>query len=367
MKLCLLMFTAVAAVLGPSNHAAGGEADRDALLSTVIEQWRRREDATRSFRFVWQGRQFRGADYHALPQDGDVPANVGQIRIALTTCLHESGCLAKFETDRDYWRAKESRFVPGSTVVSFDGDCQWSLAHKGGEEYPRGAIGGAPDGTLIVKNVWFLPLRMMYWPFHEKFGVFNADELVLASDSDVVDGRECLVVSQSDPKGRVLKVWVDPSREYVPIQYTKALRGVPRRHISIDYVNDPELGWVPSSWKRDELNPKSEIMESLAAQVVQREVNAEFTAERFAIEFPSGTYVRDYRDDTTYILREGDEPRPVRRGEFTGDNYEQLLHGDPPVTGATGSWRLFASATSAAVLLAVILVVIRRARRAAGK
>ena len=340
MKRCVHLLTTVFVVWGLSDCAGGGETEGNALLSTVIKEWRRREDSTTSFRFVWKARHFRGAGYQALPQDGEKPARTGDTRISLTMSQAESGCQAKFETERDFWRANEDRFARGSTISAFDGSRHRSLAIEGADSFPRGAVGGLSndDGSAIVKNVWFLPLRLMYYPLHEGFGVLDPDRLVLASDSDVVDGRDCLVVSQSDSKGRVLKVWVDPNREYVPIKYSKVARGIARRHITIDYVKDSEANWVPSSWKVDELDLKGKIMESLAAEVVERQVNARFTVQDFQIEFPMGTYVRDYEADKTYILREGREACPVLRGEFTGDNYKQLLHSDPPSLGRSRVW-----------------------------
>jgi len=353
MKRCVHLFTTVFVVWGLSDCAGGGETHGNALFSTVIKEWRRREDCTRSFRFVWKARHFRGAGYQALPQDGEQPARTGDTRVSLTMNQAESGCQAKFETERDFWRASDKRFARGSTIVAFDGSRRWSLAIEGADTFPRGAVGGSSneDGSVILKNVWFLPLRLMYCPLHKGFGVLDPDQLVLASDSDVVDGRDCLVVSQSDSKGRILKVWVDPNREYVPIQYTKVDRGIPRRHIMIDYVKDPEAIWVPSSWKVDELNLKGKIMESLAAQVVERQINARFTVQDFQVEFPVGTYVRDYEADTTYILREGGERRPVLPGEFTGENYEELLHSDPPSSGRS---RLWIVVSVNAVLLALV-------------
>jgi hypothetical protein len=49
----------------------------------------------------------------------------------------------------------------------------------------------------------------------------------------------------------------------------------------------------------------------------------------FDIPLSEGTWVSNYITDETYIVQKGGVRRDVRPGEFTGTNFEELLHSQP--------------------------------------
>jgi hypothetical protein len=86
--------------------------------------------------------------------------------------------------------------------------------------------------------------------------------------------------------------------------------------------------------------------------VEQFALNETIEDTAFQVTFPVGTWVRDYRTDEKYILREGGARREIEAGEFTGDNYEQLLHSEPP-SRALARKRVWGLAVSALLFLAI--------------
>jgi hypothetical protein len=71
------------------------------------------------------------------------------------------------------------------------------------------------------------------------------------------------------------------------------------------------------------------IEESWDTRSVKYELNEIIPDSAFQLAFPPGTMVRDSIAKGNYLVLENGEKRPVLPGEYTGKNYEELLHSKP--------------------------------------
>ena len=95
-------------------------------------------------------------------------------------------------------------------------------------------------------------------------------------------------------------------------------------------ANNPEHGWLPRGWKIVAVNSTGKPDHEVSAVVTQLQVNVAIDPKAFDLEFPPGTWVRDFTrqselgDTTQYIVLEGGKQRPITEKD-RGATYQQLL------------------------------------------
>ena len=110
--------------------------------------------------------------------------------------------------------------------------------------------------------------------------------------------------------------------------------------VDITMCDNPEHGWLPRGWKIVAVNSTGRPDHEVSAVVTQLQVNVAIDPKAFDLEFPPGTWVRDFTrqselgDTTQYIVLEGGEATP-NHVQDRGATYQQSSRVRPG--RATGS------------------------------
>jgi len=156
---------------------------------------------------------------------------------------------------------------------------------------------------------------------------------------------------------------VDPGRDFVPVRYHQYDRGSLEQTVDITYRSDETHKWVPAGWTNAQFHGSEHLGRSMTVKVTDVRINVELPADLFDLPpLPDGTWVRNYMTDEDYIVQKGGKRRDVTPGEYDGNNYQYLLHSDPP--GSRRRWLLRVLLGSVIVLAAMAFVrhVRRRSR-----
>jgi hypothetical protein len=102
--------------------------------------------------------------------------------------------------------------------------------------------------------------------------------------------------------------------------------------LDVDYVQDPQYGWVPTSWKYVLMDPTKaydQIARSFHSTVTAWEVNIPIDPSEFELAFPVGTRVSEPNSPTPEYIVTKDGKKRIIPPEDIGATYEQLLNSEP--------------------------------------
>lgn len=217
-----------------------------------------------------------------------------------------------------------------------------------GNLYPGGWI-RKEDDTHFYNHAVLMPLavgfRMLEW--------MAADCPELSSDQvsvrpGTLNGKACVIASWTfqrkpgpvictsgdckppSPSTYVREVYLDPTREMVPLRVTATIDGsriIGARHIQWDLQYSVDaVGFVLTGWKCVSTNAEGHIIKDRTAKVSLWKVNPNIDDSRFDIQFPVGAYIEDKVTGENYILRENSQKRLVTAKDWSGATYQDLLH-----------------------------------------
>jgi hypothetical protein len=222
-----------------------------------------------------------------------------------------------------------------------------------GNLYPGGYIHKEDDthfynhGTLMPLAVGF---RMLEW--------MAADCPALSTDqvsvrTGTLNGKACVIASWTfqrkpgavictsgdckppNPPVNVREVYLDPTREMVPLRVTATVIGsriIGSTHLQWDLQHSADAaGFVLSGWKFVSSNAEGDVVHANTVKVLQWSVNPNIDDSRFDLQFPVGSYVEDNVTNEKYIVKENSQKRHVRKEEWKS-GYESLLRTELTLT-----------------------------------
>lgn len=325
----LLLLVAGSAVYGQSEKPSRQSAHS---IDTIVAAWKSRQSTVRSLDFTLSGKEYQRETYvlkgevptlaNAKSQGAvAIPSITFPIRLRLVIDSKER---IRAECDRKSIAGTKAAYVASRLIEVYSVPVRKSFFAEGPVEFPNAHIRALKAGETTL-SVGFYPLLLMYRPFSPTLGQLDASKMSLAPGITSVDGRECLLV-----KHESTSIWVDPNRGYVPVRFDEYRAGVLRYSISIRYAAGEPAEWRPGSWVLSSFYGPDQLKDSQTVEVTEAHINTIIPEETFEIALPPGTWVSNYTNGERYIIRDNDSRRPVAPGEFTGNNYEQLLNSDPP-------------------------------------
>ncbi len=323
----------LATCFGRATTAPGGEATRQRIISA----WNHRQEEITTFRFSWSGLNFKaegtskGAFVGRTKRDR-VPSPGVALDNRYVFVADANGRL-RSDAHTMVWSEEQNEYVSQEVMIVFDGQHKRVFFAQGPDGYPLAFITGDTASELLGQAD-LLPIRLVYRPFGTAQGLFNQSALAVTQKKGVVEGEPCVILRHTKDASED-EVWVAPSKAFVPVRWVTSRRGRVSTQVDISYSEDADYGWVPTSWNVASLSPQGAVQSTWSATVTEYKLNTPIADSTFQIEYPVGTWVRNTVTDETYIVREEGDKRPIMRGEFTGDNYEELLHSDPPSHGLT--------------------------------
>jgi len=161
--------------------------------------------------------------------------------------------------------------------------------------------------------------------------------------------------------------WVDPAQDFCIRRFERAQGGLVELQLEMAYENS-DHPWLPTTWKSVVYGGTEALpMRQYEGQLKSFAVNSPDTAERLSLELPAGAAVQDIVLGEAWIALASGGRRVVTAEERArGATYAQLLASEPGQAGLSAwrPWRTLAS--TAALCLAVALVISRWRQRHTG-
>jgi len=297
------------------NGSSAGKED-PASIEAIRGMWRKRQERLTSFDFSFRGTCSHGVEDRELflaRKAANADIQIEPISYNKTMRFVVSGPKAYIEYNSRKWGAESKAYSPTKTIIASNGELVRTSFFPGVRTFPTFHIEKARDGNAAGSAFFVLPLNLAFRPLK----YFAVNQLMFGGRQDF-EGRSLVLLNHREDV-----IWVDPSRDFIPIRYYQRRGNETTRFIEISYELDNEYGWIPKSWKDN----ASRMSYSAELNVEKRAINTEVAERMFDINPEPNALVSDYVTDTFYIDR-GSDKRIIRPGEWKGSNYEELLHGD---------------------------------------
>jgi hypothetical protein len=300
---------------------ASARADDKPDLQTILDAWKAREKKVESFDFRWWSKHHESHG-ESLPAANNLAQGNAIPRPENYSIWHyrfvvDSRNRYFYEEVGHSWIPKKGDFVPTHTVVLFDSKSYKTLSDKGHFDCPVLTVKEYTAGRPVPRSTWADPIKFEFRPLSLAMGMFGANNLTLANQTEIIDNHRVCVLSDE-----YRTVWVDPAKDYVPVRWA-ATSGDLRAEIS--YQSDESVGWVPHSWTIRRL-PDSET-----ATVTRFAINKPIADSEFELDLSGGAILENSSDGgiTRSIIYPDGKQRPLKPGEFDGHNFQDLLKTEP--------------------------------------
>lgn len=303
------------------NISAGADrAAPEAIEREVLQVWRDRQAATPHLSFSWTSADY---DRYSMTMDENATPQIREVNATTT----EKGRIAYGEGDQIRLDVTRADGYEVFEVFADDALTVFS-PHEPALGYPLAGIG---RGTVPTAWRYYpgTPMRLCFRPFLDTAGFDGLENAKCVARDVLYRGEMCDELTWG-----YHEVLVSTDDERLPLRY-RCWRPPEQEKIfsetAIEYDRDTPHGSVPVRWEFTKFGIDGEtVVKSSVVTLDQYELNEPPPRETFSISYPPGTWVDDRIDNLTYIVRDGKPNRMVLPGEFTGDNYEQLLNSEPP-------------------------------------
>jgi hypothetical protein len=156
---------------------------------------------------------------------------------------------------------------------------------------------------LVAGLVTVKPITLLYRPLITEVTEFDLRTCTLKDRDAMVDGTLCWVITDVLKAQPALSygLWLDPARDFIPLRYQSWVYGDNSVRLDIDYRQDEELGWMPTSWEMTHLNLDGDLSTTNSCRVTKAAVNLEVPESEFRVAFPAGTFVTDKITGIEYV------------------------------------------------------------------
>ncbi len=372
-----------------ASASVGETTDNESDVAAIVRAWERHEGRIMTIDVSWDGVEFQAAELiQAMRErfrrvtDGvdDVydGADITQpSHSRLVVDLHPDAVRLRYDREGHLWSKSttDGSYVASKLHETFGDHGRVCFFPTGNVGFPNAHITGEPV-RAAGHRLQVIPILMVCCPLHPQLGVIDPRNGSLRGDGKaMIESRQCVVLEQRWSKNgghiEAQRLYCDIGRDYMPLRYENTFDHRLVSSITVDSVAaDEVLGWLPREWTlvvKTDGDGRPLWTESVT--VGEYEINAQVDPSTFQIEFPAGTWVSDYTTGERYIVEDDGRKRPVLPGEFTGDNYDEIVSTAPGqagrslVRGEGVSWRRWIlPATILVCLMCAALLVWERGR-----
>jgi hypothetical protein len=364
LTVCLVTVLANSAVLAADEAPPAGTANGtpEATVERVFAAWIAREGRLRSARAEWTERMFhgRGSLFRnpARPHPEGEPSEAEVLPaedtyVELSGSLTIEGSRSRFERRGPVWLFDHGTFAPRDYVSVF-GE---SSTGQHFSEVP-GVEGGVTfltteDRAPHAHDLSAFPASFAVRPVDAALARLTLEGWELESGPQRVLGRECLGLvrregqfSRSVAEARWLRrMWVDPERDFVLVQFEEGQGDVVYHHVEIEYDRHASGEWLPAAWRTlfyTALEP-DRLRQQIDGRATKWELNGPVDSATFEVPAPPRTWVQPAGAKEHYIVRADGSRRPILESELRrGATQWQLIESEPgqaalPPAGARGT------------------------------
>ena len=291
------------------SAAEGGFDANTVTVEQIIEVWRAREAATKTFTFEMAESELIGVGTRPDLEAGKV-SPPEDVRVKRRRTITVDGTKMFHRITGPTWTHAVDALLFEEMTSVFDGQHAFSLhrrEHNTDAVHSRGYIHNKPVHP-DVHNLRLSPVIRHYRAISTPFGGLVPDRLKIIDRKAVVEGQKCVVLEHVDSPFRTKRLWLDCDKDMSIVRCCHLLREVVSCQIDVRFEKHPKYGWTPKSWESVRYfngkvgDSSSNAMESLT-------LNLPVAKELFTLEFPIGTQVSDYGARRMHLVTKTDPKR----------------------------------------------------------
>ena len=303
-------------LLGVVSVAGPAAAQAKDTIEDVRKAWQARQDGIKAVGMTWTEvrTQPKGAlDTPGKDEPGQGPQPPTDLRLPGRGTLTFDDRGLRLEVTRDKWSVTKHRVMSTEETRVHEQDKDVSLTTKS-------AIADRPSALIAKKRRPGNVMEYTYWPvtcyargLDARLAPFDLADYELSPRTPVVDGRPCVeFVRNSRTNNAAERVWLDPRRGFVLVQYSMTVDAQTVRRLDVGYANDPTRDWVPSVWDYVAKHPTGDLIESKRVTADVQFLDAPWPAATFGLLLPPGTQVYDEYNGPVvhYVIRADGDPGP---------------------------------------------------------
>ena len=266
----------------------------------VIKAWQKRQDAIKTFRFVWTEQQTRPIGWLPNPRFPErdrlgIPTLLidRSYTVAKTLSVDGEKMRYSFELDRreepDGIRVK----APANTradglgvrrkysyVSVFDGQTGKTSVTSLIESPPPAVR--QTTANVDAQNLDTRAILMAVRPLDPVMGHLLIDRAVTNERRRFYRGKSIFLLEERhDPSGWKTMLWIEPERDFLVSRYDVYFEQKLIVAIDIDYTEDSRWGWIPSGWRVTEMLADGSKRLVAEARVSSYSINQPIGIEEF--------------------------------------------------------------------------------------
>lgn len=234
----------------------------------LIKAWQKRQDAIKTFRFVWTEQQTHPKGWISNPrfperERSSLPALLTDRSFTVNKTLAVDGGKMRysFELDRkDEPDGISVMAAPGDSVDGLGSGKHYSYIGvfdgQAGKTTISSLTGSPPAVVRQIRenadaqNLDNRAIMLAMRPLDPVMGHLLVDRAVANQVRSFYKGRSIfLLEEQRDPSGWKTLVWVEPERNFLVSRVVVSFEQRFIADIDIDYKEDAQWGWVPGGWR----------------------------------------------------------------------------------------------------------------------
>jgi hypothetical protein len=177
------------------------------------------------------------------------------------------------------------------------------------------------DAVPSLDEIVYQPILLMYRPFHPWFAGIDEGRCTILRRGVMIDGHECLLIrerSRNNESQIARLFFVCPALDFAVLRYRGDAGPAPHLQMDIAYKHDEKMGWIPERWTINRFDASTgAVLEATRIEVSAISFDRPvLTNDNFAITFPRGTWIRNFKTDEQVLIRWDGSERRVLDFEF---------------------------------------------------
>lgn len=237
----------------------------------------------------------------------------------------------------------------------YDGAKENSLFQRDG--FSAGEVdSGSWAERMLLCNKELVPFFLAHQPIRvlEEIG-YKLDRMTVSQAKVFRNGHECVEYAISRPSQALAsRLWVDPARDYLPLEYADLIGERVASRMAIKYVSDPQVLWRISEIHVTSFARTGVPRTSWFFKMTDFSVNKTMD-DIFTLDFPEGTQVVEGTNIMAPVPEE-EKGRDSWKEYVVGPDGKQIPRTDAPRGATDGSARISSVRLVAVIAGAVLLV-----------
>lgn len=236
--------------------------------SEVLKAWQKRQDAVKTFRFVWAEQQTHPKGWLPNPRYrqhewSNIPGLLIDRSYSVSKTLAVDGNKMRYTFEIDRKEEPDGVRVMASGNTRADGlgvrrNYSYVSVFDGQMGKTRlSSLMDSPPATtsqamtnVDAQNLDTRVIMMALRPLDPLMGHLLIDRAVTNQARTFYKGKSTFLLEERhDPSGWKTVLWIEPERDFLVSRYAVLFEQKWIVDIDIEYVEDPRWGWIPNGWR----------------------------------------------------------------------------------------------------------------------